>query len=68
MKLIFDLQITSKFLYKLIVLPWLCVARHAQSTQGNNFTMSLKDETDFLPADGSQKFPQINTIILCVCG
>ena len=51
------------------------VARHAQSTQNNNFAKSLqyltenvKDEVDFLLADKRQRFLQIGTIILGVCG
>ena len=54
---------------------WLWVPRHAQSTQNNKFTLSLqylnknmKDEVDFLPADIWQRFLQIDTNILSVCG
>ena len=50
----FCLQINAEVLYKLIVSLLACVARHAQSTQYNNFTISLqylkenvKDEVDF---------------------
>ena len=53
-KLIFCLQINAKVFYKLIVSLYVCVARHAQSTQNNNFKISLqyieesmKDEVDF---------------------
>ena len=53
----------------------MCLARHAQSTQNNKFTISLqyrrenvKDEVDFLPADKPQRFLQSNTVILGVCG
>ena len=28
----------------------------------------MKDEVDFFPADKCQRFPQIDTIILGVCG
>ena len=49
------------------------VARHAQSTQNNKFTISLqnlkenvKDEVDFLPADNHQSFLQIDTVIFSV--
>ena len=48
----------------MIVLPWVCVAWHAQSTQNNKFAISLqyinenvKDELDFLPADKCQAWP-----------
>ena len=53
---------------------WVCVAKHAQSTQNNKFAISLqyvrenlKDEVDFLPADKHQRFLQIDTITLGVC-
>ena len=53
-KLIFCLQINAKVFYKLIVSLYVCVARHAQNTQNNNFKISLqyieesmKDEVDF---------------------
>ena len=36
MKLIFYLQINTTIFYKLIVSLWVCMARHAQSTQNNN--------------------------------
>ena len=42
MKLIFYLQINTNIFYKLIVLLWVCMARHAQSTQNNNFIISLQ--------------------------
>ena len=51
------------------------LARHAQSTQNNKFTISLqhhreivKDEVDFLPADKPQRFLHSDTVILAVCG
>ena len=69
MKLIFCLY--TKVFDKLIVSLWMCVARHAQSTQNNKFAISLqylkenvKNEVDFLPADKYQRFLQIDTIIL----
>ena len=59
----------------LIVSFWVCIAKHARNTQSNKFTISLqhlkenvKDEVDFLPADKHQRFLQIDTIILGVCG
>ena len=39
-KLIFCLQVSMKVLYKLIVSLWVCVAKHAQSSQNNMFTIS----------------------------
>ena len=54
MKFIFYLQINTKVFYRLIVSLWVCMARHAQSTQNNNFITSLqyhketvKDGVDF---------------------
>ena len=59
----------------MILSHWVFVARHAQSTQNNKFAISLeylkeniKDEVDFSPADKRQRFLQIDTIILGVCG
>ena len=55
MKLIFDMQINIEVFYKLVLSFWVCVAKHAQSTQNNKFAISLqylkenvKDEVDFL--------------------
>ena len=52
---------------------WVWLARHAQSTQNNKFTISLqylkknvKDDVDFLPADKCQKLLQSDTKILGV--
>ena len=73
-KFIFCLQIKAKVFYKLIVSLWVCIARHAQSTQNNKFAISLrylkenvKDEVDFLPTDKRERLLQINTVILGVC-
>ena len=58
MKLIFCLQINTKVSYKTIVSLWMYVARQAQSTKNNQFTISLqylkenmKDKVAFLSAD-----------------
>ena len=40
-KLIFCQQIKTKVFYKVIVLLWVCVFSHAQSTQNNKFAISL---------------------------
>ena len=75
MKLIFCMQINAKKFYKLIVSLWVRIARHAQSTQNNKFTISLQDlkesvknEVDFLPANKRQRFLQSDSIILDVSG
>ena len=64
-----------KVFYNLIVSLWDWVAKHAQSTQNNKFTISLeyikenlKDKVYFLLADKRQRCLQIDTIILGVCG
>ena len=74
MKFIFGMQINIEVVCKLILLFWVCVARHAQSTQNNMFAICLRylkgnveDEVDFLPAYNHQRFLQIDTIILGVC-
>ena len=71
----FCLQINKKVFCKLRVSFLVCVARNAQTTQNNKFKMSLhylkenvKDEVDFLPVDKRQRFLQIETIVLVVCG
>ena len=71
MKLIFCLQINTKNFYKLIVSLWVCIDRHAQSTENNKLTISfqylkenVKDKGDFLPPDKHQRFLQSNTGIL----
>ena len=55
----------------MIVLLWVCVARHVQSTEMNNFTISLqylkkdvRDEVVFLNADKYQIFLQGDSITL----
>ena len=59
---------------ELILLFWVCVARHAPITQNSMFakylqclTENMEDEVDFLPAYNHQRFLQIDTIILVVC-
>ena len=58
----------------MIVSRWVCIVKHAQSTQSNKLAITLqylkenvKDEVDFLSAN-KQRFLQINMIILGVCG
>ena len=74
-KSIFCMQINIEVFCKVIVSFSVCVARQAQSTKTNQFTISLqyleenmKDEVYFLPLDKCWKFFQINTIISGVCG
>ena len=74
MKFIFGMQINIEVLCKLILLFWVHVARHAQSTQNNMFAIRLQylkenveGDVDFLPAYNHQRFLQIDTIILGVC-
>ena len=61
MKFIFGMKINMDIIYKLILSLWVCVARHAQSTQSNKFVISLQylkenvnDEVDSLPANKHQ--------------
>ena len=75
MKWFFCLQINTKVFYKMILSFWVCATRVTQSTQNNKFAISLqylkengKNEVDFLLADKHQRFLQIDTIILGVCG
>ena len=71
----FNLQITTKALYKLIVLLWVRVVRHAQSIQNNKFAICLQylkenvvGEVGFFPTDKRQRVLQNDTIILNACG
>ena len=57
--------------YELILLFWVCLTKHAQSTQNNKFAISLQylkkdvsDENDFLHADKHKGLLQIDTMIL----
>ena len=69
-----DFLPAEKVFYKLIVSLCVCVARHTQSTQNKVFYIfailkkSAKDEVDFSPADTHQRFLQVDTIILVLCG
>ena len=71
MKLIFCFLINIKVFCKMIVSHWVCIARHAQSTQKISLQYlkeNVKGEIDFLPVDKHQRFLQIDTIILDLCG
>ena len=74
-KWFFCLQINTKVFYKMILSFWVCATRVTQSTQNNKFAISSqylkengKNEVYFLLVDKHQKFLQIDTIILGVCG
>ena len=61
--------------YKLILSIWVCVTKHAQSTQNNKFAISLQylkkdvsDEVDFLHVDKHRGLLQIDTMILMETG
>ena len=71
MKFIFGIQINMGVFYELILLFWVCLTKHAQSTQNNKFAISLQylkkdvsDENDFLHADKHKGLLQIDTMIL----
>ena len=71
MKFIFDLEINMEVFYMLMLSFWVCVTRHAQSTQNNQFAISLQylkkdvsDELDFLHADKHKGLLQIDTMTL----
>ena len=40
-KLIFYLQINMNVFYKLLISHWVCISKHAQSTQNNKFAISF---------------------------
>ena len=70
MKFIFGIHINMEVFYKLILSIWVCVTRHAQSTQNNKFAISLQylkkdvsDEVDFLHAGKHKGLLQIDTMI-----
>ena len=71
MKFIFEIEINMEVFYMLMLSFWVCVTRHAQSTQNNQFAISLQylkkdvsDELDFLHADKHKGLPQIDTMTL----
>ena len=58
---IFGMQINIRVFYKLILSFWVCVARHAESTQNKKFRSLLYqekggDEVDFFAWRYIQKF------------
>ena len=74
MKSILCLQMDTKAFCKMIVSLWVCIVRHVQSIQNNEFVVSLhylkenvKNQVDFLPEDKRQRFLQTDTIILGLC-
>ena len=71
MKFIFEIEINMEVFYMLMLSFWVCVTRHAQSTQNNQFAISLQylkkdvsDELDFLHADKHKGLLQIDTMTL----
>ena len=71
MKLIFCLQINIEDFFKMMLSFYLCVSRHDQITQNNNFAISLqylkkglRDKVDFLHVNKDESFLQIDTMIL----
>ena len=62
-QLIFCLQINIKVSYQMIVSLWVYIARHAQSTQNNRFTISLE-----YVKENVKNEVESDTIILDVCG
>ena len=71
MKFIFGIEINMEVFYMLMLSFWVCVTRHAQSTQNNQFAISLQylkkdvsDELDFLHADKHKSLLQIDTMTL----
>ena len=71
MKFIFGIEINMEVFYMLMLSFWVCVTRHAQSTQNNQFAISLQylkkdvsDELDFLHADKHKGLLQIDTMTL----
>ena len=71
---IFGMQIKIEVFYELILSFWVCVTRHAESTQSNKFVISLqclneniKDEVEFLAADKHESFLEVDSITLSVC-
>ena len=71
MNFIFGIQINMEVFYKLILSFWVCVTKHAQSTQNNKFAIFLQylkkdvsDEVDFLHADKHKGLLQTDTMIL----
>ena len=71
MKFIFDIEINMEVFYMLMLSFCVCVTRHAQSTQNNQFAISLQylkkdvsDELDFLHAYKHKGLLQIDTMTL----
>ena len=71
MKYIFGMRIKMKVFYKIILPFWVCLSRHAQSTQNKKITISLQylkkdmsDEVGFLHVDKHKGLLQIDTMIL----
>ena len=73
MNFIFSIQIKTEVFYKFILLFWVYVTRHAQSTHTKKFAYLCNISKnawgiDFLPADEHQSFQQDDSITLGVRG
>ena len=69
MNFIFAMQINIKVFFKLILSFWVCVTRHAQSTQNRFVYLAISlekhwDEVYFFPAYKHESSLQIDTKIL----
>ena len=69
MNFIFLMQVNMEVFYKLIPSFWVCVNRHAQSTQNKFVYLAISlekhwDEIDFFSADKHTSSLQIDTMIL----
>ena len=68
-KFIFGMQRNIEIIYKLILPFWMCVSRHAQSTQNKKFAYLYNISTKnmfvvvLLPADKYESFLQGDTIL-----
>ena len=68
----FCIQINIKFLYKLILSFWMCVTRHAQSTQNKKFAYLCNISSKawrmklFFPANKHEGFLQVDSITFCL--
>ena len=62
-----DFCLQTSVSYKLVLLPLVGLARHAQSTQNNKLAISsqnkVRDKYDFLHEDKYQSFLQASSIV-----
>ena len=65
----FTMQINIEVFYKLMLSLWVCLTRHAQSTENKFAYLAISrekhgDEINFLPVDKYENSLQIDTMIL----